>query len=365
MKHTLFFQFLLAVIAAVFVASAADADYFPPVDGDWERISPADAGWDAGKVQEALDCAGESDSSGVVILLKGKILAEKYWELPEDRQSIRYVSMIHGKTAEGHVIEDVASAQKSVTSYLAGVAQAKGLLNFEEPVSKYLGEGWSKAEKKDEAKITVRHLLSMSSGLDAKLEFQAEAGKKWLYNTTAYSQLHPVLEKATGKDMNTITSEWITAPIGMTNSRWVKRPFAREGVSANAVGFATTPRDLARFGLLVIQDGLWNGKDLLNNPQYLKTAFSPSQDMNKAYGFLWWLNGQPLTRGGKMQKSLIPAAPKDLFAAQGALGRKLYIVPSLDLVISRLGANAKKDFPDKFWTLLMEAVSPVRTPVTE
>ncbi len=76
----------MSVFAVVFVVAAVHADYFPALDGDWEPIAPAEAWWGTDKVLEALDCAGESDSSGVVILLKGKILAEKCWELHKDRQ---------------------------------------------------------------------------------------------------------------------------------------------------------------------------------------------------------------------------------------------------------------------------------------
>jgi CubicO group peptidase (beta-lactamase class C family) len=354
---------LTAFVVLMAVCSVAVADtakvYFPSTEGSWERIEPRDAGWNAEKIQEALDIAGESKSSGVVILLNGRILAEQYWEIRKGDQSLRYRGMLLGNTSEDHPIEDVASAQKSITSFLAGVAQAKGLLDFTAPVSKYLGEGWSKAPKKDETKITVRHLLSMSSGLTEKLQFQTAAGEKWMYNTTAYGRMHSVLEKAVGKDLQIITREWLTEPIGMRNSKWVdraaRRPASDSTELTNSNGFATTPRDLARFGLLVIRQGIWNDVNLLNNPQYLKTAFVPSQNMNKAYGLLWWLNGQPFRRGAEEENVLIPAAPADLFAAQGALGRKLYIVPSLDLIVTRLGDSAPQTFPNQFWTKLMQA----------
>ena len=345
----------LASAAAAFAGEAEPPTYYPASDEAWERVDPAKAGWDPDKIREALDIAGEAKSSGVVILLGGRILAEKYWEPSKARQSLRYQLMIRGKIKNAGPVEDVASAQKSVVSFLAGVAQSKSLLDFDAPVARYLGKGWSKASKVREAKITVLHLLSMSSGLKDNLEYQAPAGSVWKYNTAAYSRLQDVLEKITGKDLNALTREWLTAPIGMSESRWVKRRPVDRGNPMNANGFATTSRDLARFGLLVLRRARWNDRDLLDNPDYLKTAFSPSQEMNKAYGLLWWLNGQPVQRGNRKLDALIPAAPKDLFAAQGALGRKLYIVPSLDLVVTRLGDNAPADFPNRFWTALAKA----------
>lgn len=89
----------------------------------------------------------------------------------------------------------------------------------------------------------------------------------------------------------------------------------------------------------------------------------PSQALNPSYGLLWWTNGQassmswaipPVTTGGV----LIPAAPADLAAAQGARDRKLYVVPSLDLVVARLGDNGSREgssFNDAFWERLVQA----------
>jgi CubicO group peptidase (beta-lactamase class C family) len=331
------------------------ADYFPPHAGDWERISPEEAGWNVKHLQAAMDLAGKAKSTGVVILLGGKILAEQYWDLSKEKGTLKFSLRNQGKSPEGHPIEDVASVQKSVTSFLVGVAQGKGLLYFEAPVSKYLGEGWSRASKAQEAKIAVYHLLSMSSGLNEALEYQAEAGTAWRYNTVAYSQTHKLLEKATGKDIQTITREWLTTPAGMKDSRWTPRGAGAGAASTNRVGFSTTARDLARFGLVMLRKGHWEKRDLLQNPGYLEQAVAPSQEMNKAYGLLWWLNGHPRPRQRQAPARLLPTAPKDLFAAQGALGRKLYVVPSLDLVITRIGDNAPQDFPDRFWEKLLLA----------
>ena len=97
--------------------------------------------------------------------------------------------------------------------------------------------------------------------------------------------------------------------------------------------------------------------------EYPAEMLRPSQGLNPSYGLLWWTNGQissmswaipPVTTAG----TLIPAAPDDLVAAQGARDRKLYVVPSLDLVVSRLGDDGSLDgssFNDAFRERLMEA----------
>jgi CubicO group peptidase (beta-lactamase class C family) len=102
-------------------------------------------------------------------------------------------------------------------------------------------------------------------------------------------------------------------------------------------GFTTTARDLARFGLCLLR----GGDGLAIDSGYLRESMTPSTPLNPAYGYLWWLNGQPWQLAPKQPDPidgwLIPDAPADLVAALGDLARALYIVPSLDLVVVRLG----------------------------
>ena len=126
----------------------------------------------------------------------------------------------------------------------------------------------------------------------------------------------------------------------------------------NALGFATTARDLARFGLLILADGQWNGETVIADRDYLHAALRPSQKLNPSYGYLWWLNGQSEVARGAGERGkdpLIPPAPPDLVAALGAVDRKLYVAPSLELVVTRLGDSTGPNFQNDFWKLLMEA----------
>jgi CubicO group peptidase (beta-lactamase class C family) len=193
------------------------------------------------------------------------------------------------------VIEDAASAQHSVTAFLAGIAEGQRQLDMSAPVSRYLGEGCSKADRTLGSAITVRHLMTMTSGQNDSLTYVQPAETVWR---------------------------------------------------------------LARFGLLILGGGNWNGRDLLRNAGYLDRMLKPSQDLNPSYGFLWWLNGQPrVHRPGKATAdpgSLIPAAPADLVAALGAPDRKCYVVPSLGLVVTRLGDQTGAAFDKEFWTRLMK-----------
>jgi len=344
--------------------------YFPPRQGLWEHIEPSAAGWDSKKLEAALDFAGQRRSSGVVVLYRGRILIERYWDLePKPKlpngQSNRYYYTVHGKTSQGHVIEDVASVQKSVVSMLAGIAQHKGLLKVSDPVQKYLGEGWSKAARDAEAKITLRHLLTMTSGLTDALEYEAPAGTRWRYNTTAYSRVLRIISVAAQMEPDELTRLWLTSPIGMDDSHWIVRPRMSDSEAANTVGFATTARDLARFGLLILAQGTWANHVVIDEKEYLRAALQSSQDLNPSYGYLWWLNGKPSVLRGSGERRLpgplIPTAPADLVAAEGAMGRKLYVVPSKELVVTRLGATPEganqASFEVEFWKRLMAAAA--------
>ena len=343
--------------ASVLAATEDPSLYFPPADGRWETVEPAEAGWDAERLDAALALAGERDSTGVVILHRGRILAERHWML--DSPSRGHVNGSHGPNADGHAVEDVASVQKSVVAVLVGLAQERGLLAVDDPVTDHAGR-WTRATEEQERAVTIRHLMAMTTGLTPGLEYDAAPGSKWLYNTPAYHHLLRIVSAAAGLDRNAVTREWLTGRLGMRDSRWEPRPWAN---SAIATGFATSARDLARFGLLILAGGTWNGETIVEDTEYLAEMLRPSQGLNPSYGLLWWTNGQtssmswaipPVTTAG----ALIPSAPADLVAAQGARDRKLYVVPSLDLVVSRLGDNGSLEgssFNDAFWERLMEA----------
>ena len=138
------------------------------------------------------------------------------------------------------------------------------------------------------------------------------------------------------------------------------RPWADAAI---AVGLSTTPRELARFGLMIQAGGRWHAQQIVTDTEFLADMLSPSQSLNPAYGLLWWVNGQAFRLGANARATrqdgpLIAAAPDDLVAMQGAADRKLYLVPSLDLVITRLGANGSRpgsSFNDAFWEILIKA----------
>jgi CubicO group peptidase (beta-lactamase class C family) len=199
----------------------------------------------------------------------------------------------------------------------------------------WIGAGWSNARPDEEAAITVQHLLTMTSGLHPRrLTKVAAPGAEWDYNTDAYQKLRLVLEAATGLGIDELTREWIFDPIGMsTGARWSERPQAApDAVGERPWGLLLTVCDMARFGLLAQRRGQWGTNPVVGAPWFDEALASIPQKVD--YGYLWWLTGK-----GHLRRA---GAPPDTFAALGAMDQKIYVIPSVDLVVARQGGAAKE-----------------------
>ncbi|TAH12070.1 MAG: class A beta-lactamase-related serine hydrolase [Runella slithyformis] len=323
---------LMSVLFALLLTSCKskpdalpDLAYFPPTAGlVWETTDPQKLGWDVAKLNETIDLVGNSNSKSFIILYKGRIVVEKYWS---------------GWTLTN--TQAIASASKSVSALMTGIAQEKNGLDINKKVSDYLGKGWSAASQTKEDLITVRHLITMSSGLDDNLSYYADAGKDWYYNTNAYYKSLDILEKISKKSLRDYSKEVLWDKIGMQNTTWINIPSLKTMVCSG--------RDMARFGLLVLNNGKWNGTAVINDSDFLNQMQQTSQSLNPAYGYLWWLNGQKsykLPSGNPQFNNvgtglLIPAAPVDMVSALGKGDQKIYVVKSKDLVVIRQGEDAK------------------------
>ncbi len=300
-----------------------------------------------------LSYVQSQSTTGFLVVRDGKTVVEKNWPLPADAVQFRR-TLAYETTADGALLEDVASQQKSFVSVLAAAAVDKGLLEVDRPVSAYIGPGWSKASPEQEARIRVIDVLTMSSGLTTEFGYAAPPGTSFLYNTPVYAITKKILAAAAHRPLEAITRDWLTGPAGMTDTRWRQRPAAMGDVG-NPMGLVTSPRDAARFGQIILDGGrAADGRRLISESS-LQAMFARSA-ANPAYGRLWWLNGSAYTirpPDRRVDGPLIPAAPADLVAALGALDRKIYVVPSLKLVVVRMGQAAPdKAFDQHLWQRL-------------
>ncbi|MET0271516.1 MAG: serine hydrolase [Phenylobacterium sp.] len=310
----------------------------------------------ADALQALVDYVREQKTTGFLVIQDRKVIVERNWLAPADAGAFR--AFAYGTNAAGELLEDVASQQKSFVAVLAAIAVDKGLLDVARPVSSYLGAGWSKAAPEQEAQVRVLDLLTMSSGLDEGFGYAAPPGTTFLYNTPVYAMTKRVLEAAARQPLDVLTRDWLTAPAGMADTAWRKRPAALADVG-NPTGLVTSPGDVARFGQLILDGGrAADGTRVVSEPG-VQAMFERSAT-NPAYGRLWWLNGaafaiRPPAR--RVEGPLIPSAPPDTVAALGALDRKLYVSPSRKLIVVRLGQAAPdKNFDEGLWQRLAKVV---------
>lgn len=309
-----------------------EALYFPPIQSStWETRSIASLDWNEDAVTPLLTFLEQKNTKGFIILVNGKIVMENYFNG-------------HSATTNWYW----ASAGKTLTATMTGIAEQENLLNINDKVSDYLNPGWTSLTAEKENLITNKHLITMTSGLDDVenedcvtpecLTYKADAGTRWAYHNV-YVKLQDVIAEASGQTFNSYFNSKLRDKIGM-NGNWVN-------LGNNSV-YTSTTRSMARFGLLMLNKGKWNNEVILNEGYY-NTATTTSQNINEAYGYLWWLNGKssyhlPQTQF-EFQGSLIPSGPNDMFMALGKNDQKIYVLPSKKMVVIRMGEVANPENP--------------------
>ncbi len=263
--------------------------------------------------------------------------------------------------SDGRMQHDVASSQKNIISVLVAIAAERGLLSFHDPISKYLDQGWSQSAPEKEAAITIWHLLTMTSGLGDDMSYIAPPETYWRYNLgPAWHQLKPLLEAVSGQTLQDLTDDWLAEPLGMKESIWIERPGMTYLNGRPFEALLTSAHDLAQFGNMVLNKGTVAGCQILRT-ESLTELLTPSQELNRAYGLLWWLNGQRPIRlpseEDPIDSVLIPSAPSDTVAALGALGQFCLITPSCQTVVVRFGSAMVgdaigRDIASEIWEFL-------------
>lgn len=327
MKSHLHLLFVCAALCGFAERLNAQSLYFPPTSGDgWATTDPTTLGYCTAGL-DSLDTFLEASNSKAFILLKdGKIVHERYFG-----------------TFTSDSLWLWNSAGKSLTAFIVGLAQQDGFLDINEPTSTYLGTGWTMATPQQEAAITVRNQLTMTTGLDDGvpqqdctdpecLLYKADAGTRWAYHNGPYTLLDGVIEGATGESLNVYKLRKLRASTGITG---VYLQFGWNNVHAS------TPRSMARFGLLMLAEGSWDGTPILTDTAYFRQMITPSQTINPSYGYLWWLNGQDKFRlpGSQIDFTipLMPGLASDAYAALGKNGQIISVTPSTNEVWIRMG----------------------------
>lgn len=329
--------------------TSTEAMYFPPNNSiTWENKTITELEWEENEVQPLLDYLELKNSKSFILLHNGKIVLEYYFN--------------------GHTSSSLwywASAGKTLTATVTGIAEEEGYINIHNKVSDYIGTGWTSAPLAKENLITCKHLLTMTSGLDdandavdpASLTYLADAGTRWAYHN-AYVKLQDIVANSSGTTWSNYFNTKLGDKIGMTGG-WFQ--------SGNNSVYSSNSRSMARFGLLALNNGKWKNTQIINQ-NYFFQATNTSQNINLSYGYLWWLNGKasyhlPSTQF-QFNGSIIPSGPNDMYMALGKNDQKIYVIPSRKIVIIRMGnaadneTAALSDFDEVLWQKINAIINP-------
>ena len=291
---------------------------------DWAFSSPQRQDMAPAGLEEAFRF-GEAHRSKAMVVIRHGFLVKEWYDYGWDKNS----------TKTGY------SVAKSFTSVLIGMLLEEGRIRgLDQPVSDFIPQ-WRDAAHSG---ITIRHLLSMTSGLYCtyvsdyvqlltasnqsqfaiNLPMEAAPGETWEYNNAAVQVLSEVILRASGQQPVDLARERLWPVIGMWNADWMADSVGNTLTYQSVVASA---REFAKFGYLFLRRGQWVSRRVIG-ASWADQSVQPSQTLNPHYGFLWWTNS-----GGDWW----PDVPPDAYAAMGAFNQRIYVVPSLDLVVVRLG----------------------------
>jgi len=308
---------------------------------DWPSADAEKMGLFADALQTHLDRCKKSGSFGCLVAYKGRVVQEWY------------------RTEHRSPFVGTRSAVKSWTGLLTGMLIADGAIDsVGVPVAKWIPE-WTAGAQAD---VTIRHLLTMTSGLSDRtgnpmtipppdsataaripsgpgvvaaenttgfvfdLQLDFPPGERFSYSNEGVQLLSPILERAAGIPLARYARERLFRPLGMENTH------LRVDDYYNTVTFGgaeTTLSDFARIGQLMLNDGTWNGTQIVPK-SWVERSTTPTPQMSN-YGFLWWIDRK---RGN--------------FAATGSLDNVCIVFPELNLVVARMQRDPQPNAEVKY-----------------
>ncbi|WP_115460883.1 serine hydrolase domain-containing protein [Winogradskyella aurantiaca] len=340
----------LRLIVVFFISTTGNAQdrYFdaPKAENDgWEIADVRSMDLDTTRLYHFFSQAkaGPNKLHSALLVKEGTLVIEEYF---------------NGQQAsEPH---DMRSVSKSIRSLLLGIAIDKGYIDsIDDPISDYLGPLQARKNLDPRKKeITIRHLITMSTGWDCNDWDQSSKGQEdrvykksnWLQYTLDLPMINDpgtvsnycsmgvilmseIISQASGMSIDTFAQKYLFNPLGINNVQWGHtndKPVIDSGKR-----LYMTSRDLAKIGLLVLQNGQWDGQQIVSREWIEASTSSKTKITNMNYGFLWWQI--PFKHGDALYSSVV---------ATGNGGQYIMIIPKLELVAVFTG-NAYNSQEDK------------------
>lgn len=338
----------------------------PPATGDgWQTASLNDVRMNKNKIIDLINSIQNQvyqEVHSVVIVKNGKLVFEEYFP----GHDFGY----HGENYHGRYINfdrnnrhNTHSATKSITSALVGIAIDKGFIQgVNDSIFSYL-INYTSLKNEQKNKITIEHLLTMTSGLQWNewdvsvsesnhdiVRFNSSSdpihyllskpivttpGTSFYYNGGAIDLLGEIIRFASEWNVKEFSHKYLFEPLGIINYHW--QTLYPSGITCCHGDIYITPRDLAKFGYLFLNNGVWNGTQIISEEwveKSTKTYINLNLSWADSYGYLWWL--KKYYANNKVYES---------FFAEGWGGQKIAIFPGLKMVVIFTGANYVSDPP--------------------
>jgi CubicO group peptidase (beta-lactamase class C family) len=300
----------------------------PTAIWEWKESSLSQQGLDEtyfSKIEPAVQ-ENYPNIYSILVVRHGAIVYEKYFQ---------------GQTKDTYI--HVFSVTKSVTSALIGIAIQNGDIKaIDQKISEFLPEYFTGQAEPGKKEITIREALTMTAGLqptddtfdrwtqsadwfkyavDQNLE--KTPGQEFQYNTGLIHLLSGVLTRATGMSTKDFADRFLFGPLGIKNYQWDTDP---GGYYGGGHLLYLTPRDMAKFGILYLNQGKWNGQQIIP-VNWVIDSTKKQVEANSVdnYGYLWWLFQLKDSLKGKNYAA---------FSARGYGSQHIIVVPELDLVVT-------------------------------
>lgn len=344
----------------------------PPVTGDgWETASLSAVGIDEKPINDLLNLLSkpnEYDIDSLLVVKDGKLVFETYYP-GEDGALTDRLSFIR-KNFNRDTKHCLASSTKSVTSIMFGIAVDKGKISdLDESMFASFPE-YASLRNVLKDQVTLRDMLTMTSGLawdensypytdsrnnilqmafspdpvryELEKPIVTKPGESWFYNSGTVNLLGAVINRKTGTPLAEYAAENLFKPLGITDYRW------QSFQNAPDIAFASSflhlrPRDMAKIGQLFLQQGMWDGKQVVS-AQWVKESTDASIRVpvdygpafqNTGYGYLWWRG--VFTRGHT-----------SAFYSAGFGGQFIFVMPSINTVVVMTGSDYDHAYNDMF-----------------
>ena len=328
--------------------SASDCGIPSDIHDGWTITSPEKQG-----LNSTLLCTmGDGVTGGklanvdaIVVVRHGVLVYERYYDYP------------HQLEYDATTLHQGYSMTKSVVSLLVGIAMDRGLINdIDAPVISYFPEG-AELLAPNQDRITLRHLLTMSAGLGT----DRAPGASFYYDNRQTELVGVILRKVTGKTVEVLAQEDIFTPLGIRDFEWHKD--ASSGLPTASRGLELRPRDWAKIGQLVLNRGVWEGKQIVpsswiaqSTTEQIKaegprSAEQINADGSRSYGYQWWLE-QSLNKDRTVVQWV---------AAMGFNSQKTIIIPALDMVVVFNASLVSKNMVTPELDLLDRYILPAAT----